>query len=86
MPTKPGVTSYAMLHTKFQTFVMHFNVCLTETMKKEIIFFSNLQGNAVFEDFAVIDDIEFDANLGLLILIGMYLLKFSFLFCKSVTG
>ncbi|XP_054729359.1 piggyBac transposable element-derived protein 4-like [Anastrepha obliqua] len=41
-------------------------------MKRDIIHYSNLQGSAVFENFQAIDATEFDAYLGLLILIGVY--------------
>lgn len=69
--TKPGVTSYA-IH-RISKIRDTFDLCLTEAMKRDIVHYSNLQGSAVFENFQTIDDIEFDAYLGVLILIGICL-------------
>ncbi|XP_037931805.1 piggyBac transposable element-derived protein 4-like [Teleopsis dalmanni] len=67
---RTGVTAYAV--QRISEIRDSFDLCITTTMKKEIIRYSNMQGNAVYENFHCMDEIEFDAYLGLLMLIGVY--------------
>lgn len=58
-----GVTSFAV--QRISNIIDTFSLCLTDTMKKNIIRFSNMEGRRVYKDnYIEIDDIEFDAYLG----------------------
>lgn len=62
---KAGLISYA-IH-RISQIRDTSDLCLTEDMKRDIIY------KVVFEGFQAMDEIEFDAYLKLLILIGIYL-------------
>lgn len=71
MHQRPGVTSYAV--QRITEIKDSFDLCFINSIKRDVILFTNMEGNRRNENIHNIDKVEFDAYLGLLLLIGMYI-------------